>query len=158
MAIELVYETHSTTTDNETGIATGWLEGELSDAGRAQAKVLGERRRDDGLAAVFTSDLERAVETAEIAFAGSDVPVRPDRRLRECNYGELNGGPAAQIERERLVDARRLEGVDLGDWTPVQFSVVALAEPPVVVNGKLRVRERELRRLARTTEVGGEDS
>jgi broad specificity phosphatase PhoE len=101
MTIELVYETHSTTTDNEAGIATGWLGGRLSEAGRAQAKALGERRRDDGLAAVFTSDLRRAVETAEIAFDGSDVPVRHDRRLRECDYGELNGGRAAEIERER---------------------------------------------------------
>jgi broad specificity phosphatase PhoE len=101
--IELVYETHSTTTDNEAGIATGWLEGRLSETGRAQAKALGERRRDDGLAAVFTSDLRRAVETAEIAFPGSELLVRQDSRLRECNYGKLNGGPAAEIERERLL-------------------------------------------------------
>jgi broad specificity phosphatase PhoE len=107
MAIEIVYETHSTTTDNEAGIATGWLEGRLSEVGREQAKALGERRRDDGLAAVFTSDLRRAVETAEIAFAGSELPVHQDSRLRECNYGELNGRPAAEIDAaERL---RRLD-------------------------------------------------
>jgi broad specificity phosphatase PhoE len=106
MAIELVYETHSTTIDNETGIATGWLEGRLSDRGREQAAALGERRREDGLAAVFTSDLGRAIETAEIAFAGSGLPVHQDWRLRECNYGELNGTPAADIEAER---ARRID-------------------------------------------------
>jgi broad specificity phosphatase PhoE len=106
MAIELVYETHSTTIDNETGIATGWLEGRLSDRGRVQAAALGERRREDGLAAVFTSDLGRAIETAEIAFAGSGLPVHQDWRLRECNYGELNGTPAADIEAER---ARRID-------------------------------------------------
>ena len=98
MAIELVYETHSTTIDNETGFATGWLDGELSEAGRAQAKALGERRRDDGLAAVFSSDLGRAIETAQIAFAGSEIPVRRDWRLRECNYGELNGRPVAEVD------------------------------------------------------------
>ena len=49
--IELVYETHSTTTDNEMGVATGWLPGRLSEAGRELARALGERRRDDGLAA-----------------------------------------------------------------------------------------------------------
>jgi broad specificity phosphatase PhoE len=102
MAIALVYETHSTTTDNENGIATGWLEGRLSQAGRAQAEALGERRRDDGLVAVFTSDLGRAIETAEIAFAGTEVPVQQDWRLRECNYGELNGGSASDIERQRV--------------------------------------------------------
>jgi broad specificity phosphatase PhoE len=98
MAIELVYETHSTTIDNETGFATGWLEGRLSQAGRAQAKALGERRRDNGLSAVFTSDLGRAIQTAEVAFAGSDIPVHQDWRLRECNYGELNGSPVAEID------------------------------------------------------------
>ena len=96
--IDLVYETHSTTTDNEAGIATGWREGELSEAGRRQAEALGSRRREDGLAVVFTSDLARAIETAEIAFAGSDLPRRQDPRLRECNYGELNGRPVAEID------------------------------------------------------------
>jgi broad specificity phosphatase PhoE len=100
--IELVYETHSTTTDNEAGIATGWLEGSLSGEGRRQAKALGERRRDDGIAAVYTSDLGRAVETARIAFSGSGIQVREDGRLRECNYGELNGRPVPEIDAVRL--------------------------------------------------------
>jgi len=107
MPIELVYETHSTTIDNETGIATGWLDGRLSDRGRMQAAELGERRRDDGLAAVFTSDLGRAIETAEIAFAQSELPVEHDWRLRECDYGELNGAPVAEIDeagRVRRID------------------------------------------------------
>jgi len=59
--IELVYETHSLTTDNEAGIATGWIPGLLSERGRAAAQALGERRRDDGIEVVFTSDLRRAV-------------------------------------------------------------------------------------------------
>ena len=59
MAIELVFETHSITVDNELGKATGWLPGRLSDRGRTLAKRLGDRRADDGIAAVFTSDLAR---------------------------------------------------------------------------------------------------
>jgi broad specificity phosphatase PhoE len=46
------------------------------------------------LAAVFCSDLGRAVETATIAFEGSAVPILLDWRLRECDYGERNGLPA----------------------------------------------------------------
>jgi 2,3-bisphosphoglycerate-dependent phosphoglycerate mutase len=101
MSVAVVYETHSTSEDNELAIATGWLEGALSDTGKEQAKRLGERRREDGLAIVFTSDLRRAVETAEIAFARSALPVVSDRRLRECNYGLLNGMPRAQLEAQR---------------------------------------------------------
>jgi broad specificity phosphatase PhoE len=106
MAVELVYETHSTSVDNERGIATGWLPGELSASGREQARQLGERRRDDGIAAVYASDLRRAIETAEIAFGGSGIPVHHDARLRECDYGELNGASVEQVTgvRRRHVD------------------------------------------------------
>jgi alpha-ribazole phosphatase/probable phosphoglycerate mutase len=101
MTLELVYETHAITTDNEAGIATGWMPGELSERGRGTAAELGRRRRNDRIAAVYVSDLHRAMETARIAFEGSQVPIIPDARLRECNYGLLNGMPAAQLARER---------------------------------------------------------
>jgi 2,3-bisphosphoglycerate-dependent phosphoglycerate mutase len=103
MSIEIVFETHSLSTDNESGIATGWLDGRLSGRGRALARELGERRRHDGIAAVFTSDLGRAVETAEIAFGETDIPIHEDARLRECNYGKLNGMPVARLDAERAL-------------------------------------------------------
>ncbi len=105
MTVELVYETHSITLDNERGVATGWLPGELSERGRVLARDLGDRRRTDRIACVFTSDLHRAVETAAIAFAGSTIEIRHDARLRECNYGELNGAPVAALApRGRFID------------------------------------------------------
>jgi broad specificity phosphatase PhoE len=104
MTVELVYETHSTSVDNENGIATGWLDGRLSDQGRRQAEELGARRRD--VAVVYASDLGRAVETAAIAFRGAGIPVHHDARLRECDYGELNGAPVGDVSavRRRHVD------------------------------------------------------
>jgi broad specificity phosphatase PhoE len=101
MAVEIVYETHSISDHNESGIASGWLPGELSERGRALAAELGERRRHDGLDAVFSSDLWRAVQTAQIAFEGSDIPLIQDRRLRECHYGEFDGMPVSQLEKRR---------------------------------------------------------
>jgi len=50
---------------------------------------------------VYVSDLERALETVRIAFEGSDIPIRVDPRLRECNYGRLNGMPAEQLHDQR---------------------------------------------------------
>ena len=99
--IEIVFETHSTTTDDERWIASGWLDGQLSPLGRRQAKELGDRREGDELVAVFCSDLARAAETARIAFAGRGLPIFHDWRLRECNYGMLNGTPVARLEAER---------------------------------------------------------
>jgi len=101
VAIELVFETPSMTVDNEQGRATGWLPGQLSERGRVQARELGRRRSGDGLAAVFSSDLGRAAETASVAFAGSAIPVLYDWRLRECDYGQRNGMPAAELHAGR---------------------------------------------------------
>jgi 2,3-bisphosphoglycerate-dependent phosphoglycerate mutase len=100
--LEIVFETHSTTVDNERGIATGWLPGRLSEHGKRQAEELGARRRDDGLSAIYVSDLARAVETAEIAFAGSPLPIHREWRLRECNYGDLNGASVPELDAVRV--------------------------------------------------------
>jgi broad specificity phosphatase PhoE len=94
VTILIVFETHSTTEDNEHGIATGWLPGRLSELGRQQATELGGRRGADGIAAVFSSDLARSVETVTVAFAGSAVPVLLDWRLR--------GGSTRPADRTRL--------------------------------------------------------
>jgi len=102
----LLFETHSLTTDNERGRATGWLGGTLSARGRALAAELGARRAGQ-VDRVYASDLARAVDTAEIAFGATEVPIELDWRLREIDYGELNGASATAVERERVhrVDA-----------------------------------------------------
>ena len=99
--IDVVFETHSISEDSERGAASGWSHSCLSAHGRELARQLGERRRDDGIAAVFSSDLRRAAETAQLAFDGSALPVLLDWRLRECDYGDRNAGPAAQHVRDR---------------------------------------------------------
>lgn len=101
MGLEVAFETHATTRENERGVAAGWDPGELSETGRAQAIELGRRRRADSLDAVFASDLTRAAETARIAFPDGP-PLFLDQRLRECDYGELNGAPSGQIHDRRL--------------------------------------------------------
>lgn len=42
------------------------------------------------------------METAEIAFGGSGIPVLYDARLRECDYGDWNGMPVERLHAERL--------------------------------------------------------
>jgi broad specificity phosphatase PhoE len=97
MTVTVVLEMHSTSVDNEAGVASGWSDPELSATGRTQAKELGERHSNAD--AVYCSDLRRAVETAEIAFDGR-VPIVPDERLRECNYGTLTRAASKQIDAE----------------------------------------------------------
>jgi 2,3-bisphosphoglycerate-dependent phosphoglycerate mutase len=101
----LLFETHSTSTDNEAGVASGHGDVDLSRLGERQAAELGERYRLDPPDVVYTSDLRRSWRTAEIAF-GHTLPVVRDRRLRECDYGSLTGQPGTVIAtmREQTID------------------------------------------------------
>jgi len=98
----LIFETHATSLDNEAGLASGWFDVALSPTGEEQARMLGARRRDDHLAAIFCSDLSRSFRTAEIAFADRSIPIVRDARLRECHYGDLTRWPTSEIEQRRL--------------------------------------------------------
>jgi broad specificity phosphatase PhoE len=50
---------------------------------------------------LFSSDLERAVETAVIAFSNVRIPMYFDSRLRECNYGDWNGASVDTLAGKR---------------------------------------------------------
>ena len=98
MSVEIIFEYHSTSEDNEAGLASGWRDPPLSAKGQEQARELGERHKGEQIDVVFPSDLQRAVETAEIAFSGA--PIYPDRRLREYDYGTMTGEAPALIRAE----------------------------------------------------------
>jgi probable phosphoglycerate mutase len=78
----------------------------LNDAGREQARALAEELATEPVAAVYTSDLRRALETAEIVAARLGLEPAPLAGLREVDVGELTGLTLAEIE-ERFPDARR---------------------------------------------------
>lgn len=92
MSVHITYFVHGTTFDDEEDRATGWLPGELSPTGRKQANDLGKQVKHIKFDAIFSSDLKRAVESAEIGF-GYQYHIIQDKRLRECNYGDFNGQP-----------------------------------------------------------------
>jgi len=69
----------------------GWADQPLNDNGRAQAAVLAKQLEGMPFDAVYTSDLKRAHETAEIVAAPHGVPVVTDRDLREIDVGSFSG-------------------------------------------------------------------
>jgi len=87
----------------------GWADPPLNDTGRAQARELAERLRDTPFDAVYSSDLRRAHETAEIVAEPHGVPVIADPRLREVDVGSWSGLLHAEIE-ERYPDGVRPDG------------------------------------------------
>lgn len=98
--LTLFYSPHMTSIDNEAGRASGHADVPLSEAGRQRARELGRHYATEALDAVFYSDLQRASTTAQIAFAGRSLPLIPDARLREYDYGNMTQYPIAQVEEE----------------------------------------------------------
>lgn len=94
--MKIYFATHSETTDNARGLATGQNPGELSELGRKQSAEMGERFKNIKIDLIFTSDLQRAKDTVAIAF-GEKIPVIYDRRLREISYGDLNGHTTKEV-------------------------------------------------------------
>lgn len=94
--MRVYFAAHSTTTDNEAEIASGWKNVELSELGVRQSKELSETFKDIRLDLVCCSDLKRAVDTVKIAF-GDKFPIIVDKRLRELNYGDFNGKPSKEV-------------------------------------------------------------
>lgn len=99
MAVTIIFETHSTTFDNESDIASGWNDVRLAPAGVDQAKELGERYRGLMPDVIFCSDMQRSIRTASIAFDSLTPKVLfTDWRLRECNYGDMNGNDKQSVD------------------------------------------------------------
>lgn len=97
--VSIVYFVHGTTTDNEKEVASGWNDAPLSELGIKQSAELQNNVKGKKFDAVFCSDLKRATDAAIITF-GSGMPIIQDPRLRECNYGNLNGKNSKVVEAE----------------------------------------------------------
>lgn len=95
---------HGETDWNAENRFQGHADPPLNERGRAQARELAGKLRDERVDAVFTSPLRRARETAEIVAETLGLPVIEDEGLREVDVGEWQGLTRAEIE-ERYPDA-----------------------------------------------------
>jgi probable phosphoglycerate mutase len=95
---------HGETVDNRHPARfQGQLDTPLSDAGRAQARELGRELRGRGLAALYSSGLRRALESARIAGEELGLEPRADARLNEAAMGSWQGRLKEEVEREEPV-------------------------------------------------------
>lgn len=91
---------HGETDWNAEGRLQGQTDRPLSDYGRRQARRLAEELEDEDLAAIYSSDLARARETAEIVGERLGLQVVVDPDLREKDWGTWEGLTA--VERDRV--------------------------------------------------------
>ncbi|MGC4112128.1 MAG: histidine phosphatase family protein [Nocardioides sp.] len=88
--------------------------GSLTALGRAQARELGERLRPEKVAAVFSSELSRAVQTAEIAAGVLGLPVTVRERIHEFPAGDFLGQPYDPEYFGAMVTSWRAGDLSLG--------------------------------------------
>lgn len=107
--LELWLIRHGQTEANARQEFAGWSDVALTEQGRAEARALRERLEGAGdVAGVWASDLQRAVHTARLAFGEPTI----DERLREMNFGELEGRAwqaADAAVRRALLDFGRFD-------------------------------------------------
>lgn len=120
---------------------TGRKEGvSLSEAGRDQARSLGERLKREKLAAIWSSPRERAQETAAEIASASRLPLATDEALDEIDFGgwtgssfeDLGGQPLWAEWNERRGSARPPGGEAMAEAVTRASAVIerAFAEHP----------------------------
>ena len=110
---------HGETDWNAEGRVQGHTDRPLNDFGRRQAKELADRLAGEGADAIYTSDLVRAKETAEIVGERLGLTVVVDPGLREKDWGTWEGltgderihvefeGESVEDHRDRVMAAVR---------------------------------------------------
>ena len=131
---------HGRTALNEAGVLRGWLDPPLDETGEAEAARLGDGLAPAGLAAVVTSPLRRARQTATAIAHAAGVRLEVDDRLVDRDYGEWAGTAASDLTR-RFGSVDAAPGVENSDhltkravmavtdaadrWAPAAVAVVA---------------------------------
>jgi len=114
MTAEFIVVRHGETEENLQGIIQGQRDTKLNDLGLRQAHCVAERLKSVKLDSIFSSDLSRAMITAETIARYHHLPVVGLRALREWDLGDLQGRPLSELRDNdsRLMSAFKC---DIGD-------------------------------------------
>lgn len=113
MEIKIIYFVHGTTYDNAEDRCSGWKQVELNELGQEQAVNLGQITSSLKFDVIFTSDLVRAIDSANLAWPNLEKIV--DKRLRECNYGDYDGESKDLVVYDNHIEERFPNGESLKD-------------------------------------------
>lgn len=91
MIEQLILVRHGETVHNVAGIAQGWNDSALSEAGQEQVRRLAERLAALHIDAIFSSSLQRALSTARVISEKTGAAIQVLDDLREMNYGSWEG-------------------------------------------------------------------
>ncbi len=103
---------HCETDWNKEWRLQGHTDTNLNEYGWLQAEDLAKKLVGNGLKKIISSDLMRSIETASVIERYLKIPVAYDSRLRECNFGSLEGK-----KRDEVLTIYRPKTIDIeGNW------------------------------------------
>ena len=102
-SLELWLVRHGETTFSAGKRVAGWSDPPLTDNGRRQAEALREVIDGRRFVGVWSSDLQRAVDSARLAWGEPET----DQRLRECDFGDLEGCTYEEADSTYVARSRR---------------------------------------------------
>jgi broad specificity phosphatase PhoE len=82
------------------GAVSGGTDVQLNETGRRQAREAGRQMEHSSVSRVLVSPLQRAIETARLAFPSRLDLIEADELLIECDFGRLEGRPIEQVMQE----------------------------------------------------------
>lgn len=85
--MKIIMVRHGQSIANSKGISQGnkdeWIDKPLSKKGKEQAEKVAQRLKNEDIGIIYSSDLKRAKETAEIINEFHNVKIKSDNRLRD---------------------------------------------------------------------------
>ncbi|SEM72711.1 probable phosphoglycerate mutase [Mesobacillus persicus] len=101
--VKIYFVRHGETQYNTEKRIQGFCDSPLTDRGISQARSVGKGLEDIEFTAVYTSESQRVIDTANFAVGHRNLPTKTDPRLKEMNFGALESLLASEIS-ERYGD------------------------------------------------------
>jgi probable phosphoglycerate mutase len=135
---QIIIVRHGQTEWNIKGIRQGNLDSRLTEKGMAQAKALAQRLAREHFKALYSSDLGRAVQTAQEVASVTGHEIITDPRLRERHLGIFQG----------------LSGEEIKHKHPEEYKLHRSLGPDYVIPGGESVKQQVVRNITYLNEIG----
>jgi probable phosphoglycerate mutase len=135
---QVIIVRHGQTEWNIRGIRQGNLDSRLTEKGLAQAKALAQRLARERFTALYSSDLGRAMQTAQEVSSVTGHEIITDARLRERHLGIFQGLSGEQIKQKH----------------PEEYKLHRTLGPDYVIPGGESVQQQVARNIGYLNEIG----
>ena len=117
--MKYIFIRHGKTHFNEIGLKQGWCDSPLTKEGIQQIEKMSQLLKDEKITKAYTSPTLRAKQTAQIILKEHDVLLHEDERLKEVNFGVLEGLPCSFVDTLHLESLSWLDDLEM-DYTSYQ--------------------------------------